>query len=88
MKVVILYRSKSENERLVLDFERDYYHQTGRELTLYDLSVSEGTNLAELYDVTRYPAVLAMTNDGALLQLWQGENLPLMSDVMYYDQPE
>jgi len=88
MKVAVIYRSQSENERLVLDFERDYFHQTGRELTLYDLNTREGADLAELYDVVRYPAVLAMSNDGSLLQMWQGEILPLMSDVMYYDQPE
>lgn len=88
MKVAVIYRSQSENERLVLDFERDYFHQTGRELTLYDINTREGADLAELYDVVRYPAVLAMSNDGALLQMWQGEILPLMSDVMYYDQPE
>ena len=58
MKVAVLYRSQTENERLVLDFERDYLHQTGRELTLYDLNTREGADLAELYDVVRYPAVL------------------------------
>lgn len=88
MKVAVLYRSQTENERLVLDFERDYLHQTGRELTLYDLNTREGADLAELYDVVRYPAVLAMANDGTLLQMWQGEILPLMSDVTYYDQPD
>jgi hypothetical protein len=88
MKVAVIYRSQTENERLVLDFERDYFHRTGRELTLYDLNTREGADLAELYDVVRYPAVLAISNDGSLLQLWQGEILPLMSDVMYYDQPE
>lgn len=88
MKVAVLYRSQTENERLVLDFERDYLRQTGRELTMFDLNTREGADLAELYDVVRYPAVLAMANDGTLLQMWQGEILPLMSDVMYYDQPD
>lgn len=88
MKVVILYRSKTEHESKVLDFERDYRQQTGRDLNLVDLNTKEGSDLAELYDVVRYPAVLAMTNDGALLQLWQGELLPLIRDVTFYDKPE
>jgi hypothetical protein len=88
MKVVILYRSQTEHESPVLDFERDYRQQTGRDLSLVDLNTKEGSDLAELYDVVRYPAVLAMTNDGALLQLWQGELLPLIRDVTFYDKPE
>ena len=88
MKVAVLYRSKSEQERLVLEFQHDYQQRTGRILDLYDLDTKEGAALAELYDIVRYPAVIATANDGELLQMWQGEILPLMSDVMYYDQPE
>jgi hypothetical protein len=86
MKVAVLYRSQSEQERPVLDFERDYSRQTGRQLSLYDLNTRDGWSLASLYDVVQYPAVLAMGNDGQLLQLWQGEHLPLMNEVMYYDR--
>jgi len=85
MKVAVLYRSNSEQERPVLDFERDYERQTGRPLSLYDLNTRDGWSLASLYDVTQYPAVLATANDGQLLQMWQGDNLPLMNEVMYYD---
>ena len=88
MRVTILYRSQSEHERSVLEFERDYNHQTGRDLELVDLNTIEGSNLAELYDIVRYPAILATTDDGALLQLWQGEILPLMSDVTFYDRTQ
>ena len=88
MKVVVLYRSQTEHERAVLEFERDYHMQTGRDLTLIDLNTKEGADLAELYDIVRYPALLARSNDGELLQLWQGEILPLIRDVTFYDQPE
>lgn len=86
MKVAVLYRSQSEQERPVLNFERDYNRQTGRHLSLYDLNTRDGWSLASLYDVVQYPAVLATTNDGQLLQMWQGDNLPLMNEVMYYDR--
>jgi hypothetical protein len=88
MKVVVLYRSQTEYERAVLEFERDYRMQTGRDLALVDLDTKEGADLAELYDIVRYPAVLARSNNGELLQLWQGEILPLIRDVTFYDQPE
>ena len=87
VKVAVLYRSNSDQERKVLDFERDYSRQTGRQITMYDLETPDGWAYAKLYDVTQYPAVLATSDDGSLLQLWQGDDLPLMNDVMYYDRP-
>lgn len=86
MKVVILYRANTEHEQVVREFEHEYTHRTGRQLTLMDLNTQEGSALATLYDIVRYPAILATTDSGAMLQLWQGESLPLMNEVMYYDQ--
>jgi hypothetical protein len=86
MKVVILYRNNSEHEQAVREFEHEYTHRTGRQLTLMDVDTKDGAELASLYDIVRYPAVLATTDNGAMLQLWQGESLPLMNEVMYYDQ--
>jgi len=70
----------------VLEFVHDYEYRTGRKLSLYDLNTREGAAVASLYDVMQYPAVIAVANDGQLLQSWQGGSLPLMNDVMYYDQ--
>jgi len=86
MKVVVLYRSNSEHERSVLEFERDYNRITGRQLSLLDINTREGWALASLYDVVRYPAVLAMGDAGELLQIWTDDSLPLMNEVMYYDK--
>ena len=86
MKIAVLYHSQSEQERKVLEFQHDYNRRTGRDISLMDLNTRDGWSLASLYDIVKYPAVLAMGNDGSLLQSWQGEQLPLMNDVMYYDQ--
>ena len=86
MRVAVLYRSNSEQERPVMEFEREFEHRTGRSLNLLDLNTRDGAAMATLYDIMQYPAVLAMSNDGSLLQLWQGDNLPLMNEVMYYSQ--
>ena len=85
MRVAVLYRSRSEQERKVLEFERDYAHITGRQLSLMDVNTRDGWSMASLYDVVQYPAVLAIADDGQLIRLWEGENLPLMNEVMYYD---
>jgi hypothetical protein len=86
MKVAILYRSQTEQDRMVLDFLREYQRRTGRVLTLHDVNTREGSAIATLYDIWQFPTVLALSNDGQIVQMWQGEHLPLMNEVMYYDQ--
>ncbi len=84
MRVVVLYRSQSEDERKVLEFEHEFERRTGHHLTLNDVNTRDGAAMATLYDVMQYPAVLAMSDDGHVQQQWVGENLPLMNEVMYY----
>jgi hypothetical protein len=81
MKVVVLYRPNSEHERSVLTFQRDFHTRTGKEVSLMSLDTVEGDQLARIYDITSYPGVLVTTDEGKLIQLWQGENLPLINDV-------
>jgi hypothetical protein len=86
MKVVVLYRPKSEHERSVLDYERDFNQQTSKTLELISLDTVEGAEMAKLYDIVQYPAVLARDNEGKLLKVWQGDSLPLINEVSYYSQ--
>lgn len=78
----------SDHARSMIEFEHEYESRTGRKLQHIDLETVEGDDLAKLYDITDYPAVIATTNDGELLQLWQGSNLPLINEVMFYDKQE
>jgi hypothetical protein len=84
MKVVVLYRPRSEQEGKVLDFARDYKQLRNREFNLVSLDTVEGDNMAKVYDITQYPAFLAIKDDGQLEQMWQGEQLPLMNELDYY----
>lgn len=86
MRVVVLYRSNSEHERAVLEFEHEYTRRTNRTLQLSDINTRDGASMATLYDIMQYPCVLALANDGQMIQMWQGEHLPLINEVTYYDQ--
>lgn len=86
MKAVILYRPKSEHEGKAMDFMRDYRQLKRIEIELISLNTTEGDNLAKLYDITSYPAVLVLTEDGQLQQLWQGGEFPLMNELDSYMQ--
>jgi hypothetical protein len=85
MKVVILYRPKSEHTTKVETFIRDfkYRHEASR-LEVIDADSREGIATATLYDVMSYPAILALRDDGSVLKSWEGEMLPLMDEVAYY----
>jgi hypothetical protein len=81
----MLYRQRSEHARQVEEFIRDFSrHHAASKVDAMDVDTREGISTASLYDVMRYPAVLALTNDGQLLKEWQGDSLPLMDEVAYY----
>jgi hypothetical protein len=84
MKVVILFHPESDYERTVIDYTRDFLNTTGQKLDQVSLDTVEGADMARLYDVKRYPAIIALTNDGQLLQMWQDEMLPTINEVSAY----
>lgn len=86
MQALLLYRANSETERLARTFVGDFERQTGKTLVVLDADSTEGAELARLYDVVSYPAILARADDGTLQQLWQGEPLPRISEVSFYVQ--
>ena len=85
MKVLILYRERSDHARAVETFVHDFERQhAGVEVEFKDLDTREGAVAAKSYDITAYPGILALKDDGAVLQVWQGAELPLMSEVAAY----
>jgi hypothetical protein len=86
VKLLILYRPDSEHSTEVESFVRDFEHQhdVGNRVQLESVSTREGAATATLYDIMRYPALLAITDDGSVLNSWEGEPLPLMDEVAGY----
>lgn len=86
MKVLVLYRPNSEHATNVETFVRDFEHQhsAGKKLELLSVNTRDGAATASLYDIWTFPTVLALGDDGQILNIWQGEPLPLMNDVAAY----
>lgn len=82
----MLYHPASEHSRRVEEYKRDFERsQNSGSIELVSLETREGADMARLYDIVRYPAVLAITeHDKVLMKLWQDERLPLMSEVASY----
>lgn len=82
--MVVLYRSKSEHGRAVEEYIREFERRTSAKLDVKEADTPEAAQLCELYDVTTYPAILALADDGQLQHLWLGQPLPLMDEVAGY----
>jgi hypothetical protein len=50
---------------------------------LVEALTPDGIRLAELYDVTSYPAVVLTRDEGELVEKWQ-HALPLAADISYF----
>jgi hypothetical protein len=84
MKVVVLYRPVSEHATSVEQYAREFKHRTSKDLELLDVDSKEGSAMAELYDVVRYPCFLALTDEGVLQKIWMDQALPLINEVTGY----
>lgn len=86
MKVLVLYRPNSEHGRLVEEFIHDLQrrHSTIVHIEVLNIDTRDGSATATLYDIVRYPAVLVVQNDGYVQKIWEGENLPMMDEVVSY----
>lgn len=82
MRVVAIYRKRSEHARAVNEFirmmERRY---PGKKIVEYDIDSREGAAEATIYNVVQYPAFLATSNNGSVVGMWEGEPLPLIDEV-------
>lgn len=87
MKVLVLYRPRSEHGRSVEAFIRDFKYQhdlDAAHLEVKDIDTRDGGATASLYDIFQYPAILILADDGSLIKSWEGENLPLMDELVGY----
>lgn len=84
MKASILYRPNSEFARMVEEYVTDFKRSKGKDIELIDLNTRDGASTAALYGIVRYPSVLVTRDDGQVIKDWQGEQLPLMSELAVY----
>ncbi len=80
----MLYRANSEHERTALDYARDVKMQSGKDLQLLDVDSPEGAEMAELYDIVQYPALLVADDQGHMQNVWTADQLPTISEASYY----
>lgn len=83
--MVILYRPVSEFARGVETFVHDFKARySAVRLDIVNIDEREGIATASLYDLMRFPAILALADDGVLLKSWEGSDLPRIDEVASY----
>ena len=81
----MLYRPNSDHRRMVDEFAREFQARNpANQLEQVNIDNREGSDLANLYDVMDYPAILVLQADGTLQHAWQGTELPLVDEVIGY----
>jgi hypothetical protein len=84
MRAVVVYKEQTDYARQVLDYLRDFQHQTGHELETMDPESAAGVEFCKAYDIMELPTMIALSDDGHMQNLWQGLPLPTISEVSYY----
>jgi len=88
MRTIVLYHPNTRFGGEVEDYAAEFERYKHKKLELISLETVEGSDLAKLYDIADYPAILVRSDDGSLLHDWQGVPLPLMDELSYYIQNE
>lgn len=81
MKITILYHPVSEHATKVEGFARDFERTQHTQPELVSLETKEGAQLAQVYGIVQYPAIIVTQDDGTHMKQWEGDEFPLMSEV-------
>ena len=84
MRAVVVYRDNTEHARAVDEFLHFFKSVTGRELETLSPDTRDGISFCQVYDIVQYPTVIALADDGVMLQKWSGVPLPTVNEVSYY----
>ncbi len=84
MRIVVVYKDASDHGREVREYVDDFEKQTGLEIEQKNPDDGRNQFFLRAYDIVEYPTILAIADDGQLLQMWHGQPLPLIDEVAYY----
>ena len=87
MRAVILYHPNQEFAGMCEDFKRDFETQhKDKPVELLSLDTVDGAEMAKLYDIVRYPAILVVGPESSLQKLWQDRPFPTFDELSAYFQ--
>ena len=80
----MIWRDESDYGRTVTEWLHDCERRVGVAPESLSPDEPDGESLCKAYDIVEYPTMMAIDDEGKLLQMWRGQNLPRIDDVSYY----
>ena len=84
MRVVVVYKDRTDYARQVIDYISDFKRRTNRDLEVMDPESRAGIDFTQIYDIMQLPTIIALSNDGGMQNMWTGLPLPTIDEVSYY----
>jgi len=85
MKTVIYSREQRDYSRAVTEFIEMFARKyPGQTIEMKSPDTREASSLMSMLGVDRYPAIVVTRDNDAVVQMWQGEPLPLLDEVAAY----
>lgn len=84
MRVIVLTKDRTDYARDVETYLNDFKRVTNRELEVLDPESPRGVDFCRTYDIMQFPSMIALGEDGQMLNLWKGLPFPTINEVSYY----
>lgn len=84
MRVVCVWRENEDYSRTVEEWLVEFERRTGREIENVDPDSRDGEGLCRAYDVVEYPTIMALGENGEVLAMWRGKQMPMFDEVAYW----
>jgi hypothetical protein len=84
MRVVMIFKDRTDYTRAVETYLVDFKRQTGHDIETLDPESLAGIDFCQTYDIMEYPTMIALSDDGQMQNIWTGIPLPTISEASYY----
>ncbi len=84
MRVVVIFKERTDYASEVNSYLRDFERQTGHALEVLDPESRDGVSFCQAYDILEFPTIIALSDDGQVQNQWRGKPPPTISEVSYY----
>ncbi len=85
MKITVIYHPVGEHARAVDEYIHEFsVRYPDFSVEMLSVESRAGAELASLYDIVDYPAIMVTDGTGRVAKVWQGAQLPIMDEIAYY----
>lgn len=84
MRVVCISKPRQDYSSAVYEWLGNIERLLHKEVEVIDPDTKDGAHFAATYDITLYPTVLALDNNGSVIESWRGLPLPPLNSVHFY----